>query len=282
MTAEIHFRGGRQLARQLAYRVVAQLTGREPDAYGIARGVFTAIGFAALSDVKADFVRKASGQTGEDGNTWAPLKPATIARRRLGHGDKKLPGIADRAKAEKEATKAARQRFDAEAKERRKRLVARLSLSMGADRAREAADKQIAAERKAANFKLRGQIALAKQTGQRRQDVLAQRKVDILRDTGILLNSLSPGTLGGSGPSATYSPPSGPGGGDQVFDLFGSGVIVGTTVAYAKSHQEGNGRIPARPFLPTRGVPAAWLDRWAGVGQLALEEGVRLMYQTAT
>lgn len=277
----IHFRGGRQLARQLAYRLVSMTTGREPDSLGIARGVFTAIGCAALSDIKEDFVRKASGGTGEDGAKWAPLKPATIARRRLGPKDKQLPHIADRMQAEKDATKDARKRFAAAAKEKRKRLVARLSLSMSAAEAQKRAGEIISAERTAADFRLRGQIALAKQTGQRRQDVLSQRHVETLRDTGVLLNSLSPGEISGTGPAATYRPPSVDGGDSQVFSLFDSGVIVGTTVAYAKTHQEGDPsrNIPPRPLLPTRGVPQAWLERWASVAQAALAEGAKQLYQ---
>lgn len=277
----IHFRGGRQLAKQLAYRLVSMLTGREPDSLGIARGVFTALGFAALSDIHADFIRKASGAQGEDGVTWKPLKPATIAGRRLGPKDKQLPHIAGRLQAEKDAAAAARKRFTAAAKDLRKRLVARFSLSMSPDEARRRANKQIAAERKAADFRLRGQIALARATGQRRQDVLSQRQVDILRDTGVLLNSLSPGEISGNGPSMIYQPPTDPGGDQQVFGLFASGVIVGTTVAYARTHQDGNGNVPARPFLPTNGVPQVWLDRWAAVGQQAVASGAQLLYQVA-
>lgn len=258
------------------------ITGREPDSLGIARGVFTAVGFAALSDIHADFVRKSGGAQGEDGVTWTPLKPATIARRRLGPKDKQLPHIAERLKAEKEAVKEAKKRFIAAAKQRYKTLVARLSLSLPADEARKRASEQIAAEQKAADFLLRGQIALAKQTGQRRQDVLSQRQVDILRDTGVLLNSLSPGEMSGDGPGVIYQPPSGPGGDQQAFGLFDSGVIVGTTVAYAKTHQEGKGQVPARPFLPTQGVPQVWLDRWAAVAQLAIEAGAKELYQVAT
>jgi hypothetical protein len=278
----IYFRGGRQLARQLASRLVGMVTGREPDTLGIGRGVFTAVGFAALSDIKADFIRKAKGQPGEDGQTWAPLSPKTIARRRIGPGDKRIPHIAARLQAEKDAAKAARQKFDADTKRRRDRLAARFALSMPPSEARKRADEQIKAERKEADFRLRGQIALANATGKRRWEILAQRQVDILRDTGVLLNSLSPGQISGDGPGIVYQPPGGDGGDKQVFSLFDSGVIVGTTVKYAKTHQEGDAsrKIPARPFLPTRGVPQVWLDRWADAGQVALAEGARQLYQT--
>jgi len=256
------------------------VTGREADSLGIARGAFTALGFAALSDIKADYIRKAKGQTGEDGIRWKPLSPKTIARRRIGPGDKKLTHVADRLKAEAAATKAARQKFDADAKVRRKRLEARFALSLPSEEARKRAAEQIKVERAAADFRLRGKIPLAKATGKRRWEILAQRQVDILRDTGVLLNSLSPGEISGDGPDIEYRTPAGDGGDRQVFALLGNGVIVGTTVEYAKTHQEGSGRVPARPFLPTAGVPQVWLDRWAAVGQAAIAAGARQLYAT--
>ena len=238
--AAVYFRGTRYAARQLAYRLVSMLTGREADSQGLARGVFTAIGYAALSDIKDDYVRKAKGGQGEDGVTWPALSPRTIAARRIGPGDKQQPHIAERLKAEKDAAKEARAKFTADSAVKRKKLVARFSLSMPADEARARASAVIASERKAANFGLRGKFAVTDATGQRRVDVMSQRTVEMLRDTGVLLNSLSPGEISGEGGSTTYTPPSGNGGENQVFKLFESGIIVGTTVAYAATHQYGN------------------------------------------
>jgi hypothetical protein len=107
--------------------------------------------------------------------------------------------------------------------------------------------------------------------------------VDILRDTGVLLNSLSPGELGGAAGSITYSPPSADGGEAQVFKLFESGVIVGTTVPYARDHQEGDParNLPPRPFLPTHGIPPAWLANWEEAGGLAIAAAARRLFEAA-
>jgi len=67
------------------------LIGQHPDEQGIARGVFFALGVAALSDIKSDYVRKARGETGEDGTRWPPLSPKYLAYgRRFGKGEQNL------------------------------------------------------------------------------------------------------------------------------------------------------------------------------------------------
>ena len=277
MTTEtVYFRGGRQMARQLAYRLVSMVTGREPDSLGIARGVFTAVGFAALSDIKADYVRKATGATGEDGVTWPPLSPKTLAySRRFGPGEKAaLKRGAGLGKAHRHAPGGQPGLLTAQQLKRWKGIyasrLARLMLSLpaGQAKARAAAIAWATVKREGARTML---------------DVYGSRKVDILRDTGVLLNSLSPGEISGTGPSVTYRPPDTDGGAQQVFALFASGVIVGTTVPYAAVHQEGDPAkgIPARPFLPTHGVPDIWSERWAAVGQQALTEGAKQLFLTA-
>lgn len=70
---------------------------------------------------------------------------------------------------------------------------------------------------------------------------------DILRDTGRLFRSLSAGV--------EETPAGNP---DQVLRLGRGEVIVGTNVPYAAYHQYGTARMPARPFLPVDGIPAAY------------------------
>ena len=274
MTASVHFQGGRQEARELAYRLAGILTGREPDTLGIAQAVFTTLGYAALSDIKDDFVRKAKGETGEDGNTWPPLSPKTIAyHRRFGPGEKAaLKKAAGLGRGNRLApgnkpgllTAAQLKRWRGIFASR----LARFMLSMPAP----------AAKAKAAAI---AWATLKREGAKTMLEVFGNRKVEILRDTGILLNSLSPGTMTGTDAGIEYQPPSGPGGDEQIFKLFNAGVIVGTTVRYARTHQEGDPKrkIPARPFLPTRGIPPTWLERWKQAGSLALASGARQLYE---
>lgn len=251
----IYFRGTRQEAKQAIRSVVSMVGGNEPDTLGVKRGVALSMGFAVLSDVKDAYVEKARGGTGEDGVKWAPLKPETIRNRRIGPGDKKAnPDIAAREK---------------EVKKRVKQLVGRYLVSMPPKMALETA-KRVA------------QSQITRETKKTTVNVYGGRSVEILHDTGILMNSLSPGVLSGDGLNVNYSPPTQQGGEQQLFDVTDNGFIVGTNVAYAATHQYGSTKknIPARPFLPTNGqVPAVWWRRWLDVARAAVLEGIKLSLQ---
>ena len=308
-SSTIYFRGNREQAKALARSLVGMLTGRAPDTLGIARGVYLTVGFAALGDIQRDFIRKSHGGPGEFSPAWATLKPATIAQRRIGPKDLKQPHIKARLDAEKAAIKAAREQFKEQTKARiaaidalSPKLMARFSVSWGEDEARRRTNQVIAAkkallkeqikeEKKSANFKLRGKFAVTRATGETRQSVLAQREVDILRDTGVGLASLSQGKLVGKGPGASYEKPTSTaktrlgqakreGGGQQVFEAIGDGIVIGTSVPYMKDHQEGDPsrNLPARPFLPTDGVPPAWAERWAMAGLDAVRVGAAALF----
>jgi hypothetical protein len=105
--------------------------------------------------------------------------------------------------------------------------------------------------------------------------VFGDRKVQILRDTGRLLNSLSPGLLSGKGPAVSYSKPSGEGGNEQIFETEPGLVIVGTNVEYAETHQK------TRPFLPDdrHAVPVAWWQRWTAIALATFVVSVEKLYR---
>lgn len=256
MSERVYFRGGRSEARAVARSLVALLVGREPDRLGVARGVLLSVGLAALSDIAADYVRKARGLTGEDGVKWQPLKPETIARRRVGPRDMKDASIKEREQIRQAAYK---------------RHLKRLLLSLPPDAAAAKA-KQLA-----------GQEA-TRRTGKTKVQTLGGRQVEMLRDTGVLLNSLSPGQLSSSGPDAAYTPPGDEGGEAQVLETLAGGVIVGTTVEYAATHQYGDRLrgIPARPFLPEREAPLEWRERWARAAERALQQGAKRLYEAGS
>lgn len=263
MTSPIYFRGNRAQAVQVARRLKDILTGRASDPQGIARGVFMAIGLAALSDIKDDFVRKANGETGEDGNKWDDLAPATKAYgRRFGPGEQAaLKAAAGLGKKHRHAPGEKKGLLTANQQKLWNRIFAtrlqRFLLSMPPADA-----KARAAQIAWAEVKRMG--------GKTKLSVYGSRKVQILRDTGVLLNSLSPGELTGD----SYSKPSGPGGDDQIFRTIQNGIIVGTTVPYAGAQNK------TRPFLP-KDPPQVWLDRWEKVAERAIAVAVRMIYSGA-
>ncbi len=264
----VYFRGSRQQAKEIVYQLAGMLTGKVRDSANIAKGVFLAIGFAALSDVKADFVRKARGGRGEDGETWPKLSKAYLAyQRRFGPGEQKALKAAAGVGAAQRFGVAGNKGLLTKAQQKRwnglfARLLARYLLSMPAGEA-----KARAAQVAWATVKREGAKTML--------EVYGNRTVEILRDTGILLNSLSPGRIAGD----SYEKPSGDGGAEQIFETIANGVIVGTNVPYAASHNYGDAKrgIPKRQFLPPV-PPAAWVDRWLGVANDALLAAARRVF----
>lgn len=249
----VHFRGSREQARQIVGRLAGILSGREPDNLGVARGVHAAIGFAALSDIKQDFVRKSRGETGEDGVKWKKLSREYLAYgRRFGRGEQ--------AGGQKGL-------LTADQLKRWQQLFAmhlarlRLSLDEGEAKARAAAIAWAKLKSEGAKTKL---------------EVYGNRQADIGRDTGVLLNSLSPGELANSGPNTTYAKPTGDGGAEQIFQIMRNGVIVGTNVKYAAAFNK------LRPFIPEDGkIPEAWQERWLDVANQGVLIGCRMMLEAA-
>lgn len=272
MSNRVYFRGSREDAKRIVARLALALVGKDAAEAQVARSVFLAVGVAALSDIKADFVRKARGGTGEDGVKWKPLKKETVAySRRFGPGEKaRLKRAAGLGSGHRFAPGGKPGLLSAQQLKQWKAIYAsalkRLMASMD-----EAAAKRRAAQIAWAVMKKRGAKTML--------EVFGNRPVEVLRDTGILMNSLSPGVWTEGG----YRKPSQPGGSDQVFDLAANGVTVGTNVPYAEAHQNGDPSrgIPARPFLPRGDAPEVWKQRWLDVAAAAVAQGLKRLLGAA-
>ena len=266
--AKVYFRGSRGLARTIASRLVLILTGREYDTHGVARGVFNAIGFSALSSVKDDFVTKSRGGVGADGQKWKPLSKEYLAYgRRFGPGEQAaLKRSAGLGRQHSRGVGGNKGLLTAEQVRQWNQIFASrlsrflLSMSVSEAKAKAAAIAWAEMKRRGARTKL---------------EVFGNRQVDINRDTGVLLNSLSPGQIGGSGAGSTYSKPSGDGGDQQIFDTLSNGVIVGTNVPYAEAVNA------QRPFLPVGETPEAWEADMIDAAAIALREGAAILFTAA-
>lgn len=224
MTAvRVTFRGTREQLTALLRQVPATLAGRLPDPTGTVQGLQLRVGMTALSLIRQAFVVKSRGGTDEAGLKWAPLAPSTIARRRLGPGDRKSTTLKARAPqlSEKERRAIAR-----DARDREALLVAR-GVSPG--RARGLGRAQAEAAGRA-----RGLV-----TG--KGAVLASRTVEILRDTGVLLASLGPGQV------------------DNILKAVPGQAVVGSNLDRATWHHRGTPTIPARRLWP---APDRWPESW--------------------
>lgn len=222
----------------------------------VAQSLQLRLGVQLLSCVQQDFIVKSRGGTGRDGITWPPLARSTIAQRRTTSAERKSAGVGGK-RVRGLLTAAQDKRWRQIYASRLARL--RLVMSEGAAQARAAEIAWAVLKSEGAKTKL---------------DVFGGRKVDMLRDTGRLLRSLSPGV---------EDRPSGADG--QVFQPAGPGrVIVGTNVVYAERlHRGVPGKTPSRPLWPLDGsIPAAWLEQIATAMVTGVARAITLVLQRGT
>lgn len=228
----IQFRGTRAEAVALIRSIPRILAGMVPDPYQVAHGIQLRAGVALLSEIQRDFIVKSRGGTGRDGIKWKPLSPKTIAysrrstaqeRRELGIGKGKRPSLTPAQDAVWKGL------FFA--------WWSRLRADMPDDQAKSRAAAIAWARVKALGAKTK-------------LELLGNRKVDILRDTGELLRSFTPGI---------EDKPSGADG--QVFETPPGAVIVGSNKK--PWHHKGDPKrgLPSRPYWPLDGViPEPWME----------------------
>jgi hypothetical protein len=224
------------------------LAGTEADVGGIARGFKMRVSFAFFSLVKEAFIVKSRGGTDAAGIKWPPLSREYLAYTRPMNG-RQPPRAGGLAPGGNDGFMTA-----AQLNQWRRDFAGAmkyLSVQIGEDAAR-------------------GQAAAiawskAKSRGVRTKlEVFGEREVEILRDRGILFNSLSPGQINEAGVDATYSPPE-----DQVAEDGPGWLLVGTNVEYAYYHHVQPG---IRPLWPKNGnLPAVWIDEIMEVAVSGLE-----------
>lgn len=210
----VHVRASRAAIRDAIARVPqAMVSG------GAGQAVMLRAGTALLGHIREAFIVKARGGTDEAGERWAPLAPATVAYGRRGGRTRTERGRASR--PSQALTKRQQERWWS---------LYRQGLAMYRG------DKGRAARRAWVILRGEGATTLL--------DKYGGRRVEILRDTGLLLNSLSPGVA-----SAERVLRAGPG-----------EVIVGTNRRGAAAHHAGvPGRLPQRRLWPE---PSRWPASW--------------------
>lgn len=187
----------------------------------IVSSMLTRCGMALLGRIRQAFVVKARGGVDEAGEKWKPLSPKTIAysktRRRSRTGSEKgRPTHPSQALSSRQS--------------QRWWEVYRRQLAM------RRGDKSHAAAVAWLILKEEGARTLLEKYG--------TNQVEILRDTGLLLNSLSPGV----------------GSPNSVFRVNQNSVVVGTNRKGAAAHHRGiPGRLPQRRLWPApQNWPASW------------------------
>ena len=230
-----------QIAAELA-KLPDILTGRLPDRHGIGAAFALRFAVAAFSRLTREFITKARGGTDGAGIKWKPLDPRYVAyQRRHGPGGagKKKPTTP--ANAPSSALNASqRKSYWKHYRQALAWLAASIPLGEAKGRAAAIAWSKIKAE---------GATTLLAKFG--------GAKVEILRDTGVMVNSLSPALASSVTPSATVT-----GTGDQILEYRPGRLLIGTNVPYSQYHHGRDGDGP-RPFWPpSNRLPQAWLDEW--------------------
>ncbi len=249
---QIHFAGTLPEFDRDLRSILAALAGTDARAAQVARGLALRVGVATLSQVQQAFIIKSRGGTGSDGITWPPLARSTIAARRTTPAERRAAGVGSK-RVRGLLTPAQDKRWRQIYASRLARL--RLTLGEAAARARAA---QIA------------WAVLKSEGAQTRLGLFGNRKVDIGRDTGRMLRSLSPGV--------EDRPSNAP---EQVFEVLPSRVLVGTNVVYAERFHRGvPGKQPARPLWPLDGtVPDAWMGPIVQALATGLVRAIQLIAQ---
>lgn len=262
----VAFNGSRQDLRRLLRQIPGIFAGTVADPHGVAKGLQLRLGVQLLSLIQTAFVEKSHGGMGSDGIQWPPLARSTIIGRRRSAGDKKAVRVSNRAKFLTDAEKkAVARKIEKEVRIRESHLRAKFGLTMAQARGLARANVE---ERYRQKLDLHGKAVYG--TGKAGNlgfigDILASREVDILRDTGELLRSFSPGI---------EDTPSGADG--QVFKTPPGKVIVGTNKK--PWHHLGGPNLPARHYWPPNGnLPAAWWQQLLAVGQRGVLRAVVLL-----
>lgn len=217
---DVHVRTSRSSVRSAVYQAPAAARAHGP----IANEVLVRCGLALLGRIRAAFVVKSRGGTDEAGESWQPLSPRTIA-----YSKTRQRGRGGRTRTEKKRGSHPSQALSAKQQARWWEVYRRQLAIYRGNRSHAAAVAWLVLKQEGAKTLV---------------DKYGHRQVEILRDTGLLLNSLSPGHVGG----------------DQVFRVGGGEVVVGTSRKGARGHHEGvPGRLPQRRLWPE---PANWPRAW--------------------
>ena len=258
----IYVRGRREDVREALLELPRILTSSSDP---LAKGFRNLIGFTLLAKAKDGFAIR-SGPAGPkpgfgpeaDGYAWEKLSPVTIANRRRGRRrlEKRLREKYREAKRERGARRKLLKKLY------RQYVQAYIESGFSIPDARDLAKQRA---RREAMFRYRD-LARTK------REILGEREVMILRDTGVLFNSLSPGRISEDGTS--YSPPSGPGGDRQLLLEAAGEVVIGTKVEYAGYHhsdQDRSGKLPQRRLWPKR-IPWDWWEDVKAVAKRAIPQ----------
>lgn len=194
-----------------------------------ATALLTRCAQAVLTRIRAAFIVKMHGGTDEAGDSWPPLSPRTIAAR-----------LAKQARGRGQPATRPSSALNAKQSERWWQVYRKQLAIYKGNKSHAAAVAWLVLKREGATTLV---------------DKYGYRKVDILRDTGLLLKSISPG----EGNEAT------------VFRVQPGEAVIGTNRKGAAAHHHGapSRNLPQRRLWPP---PSKWpVSWWIAIGRQAVD-----------
>lgn len=283
--ADYVFRGTREELNAAVKRLLAVMAGKETDPTGRVDQMMTAVGLEVLGKIHDAYAEKSQGGMDQLGITWPPLSQVTLALRRKDSST----ATVERAKSELKNLPLARRKLIGIQYSRlfklytaakgqfsdRKSLMARKY----ARRLVELMKPYIAPGR---YKKLVGELSKTLPDPRARRLAIAGATALILRDTGRLLNSLSP----------QFSGP------DRILRVAPGTVTVGSNVrtktgipllalhnssAPRKLKKDGTPKLPRRQVLPDlqHPMPDSWKHDLIGVLRKQLPDLLKALLQQA-
>lgn len=252
MAETVYYRGDASELVQTIKGFIGTLAGHGSVGAGLTSGVQLRVANGLLSEIEQAFIQKSRGEVGSDGIKWKPLTRETIAQRRIGPGDLAAIGIKGpgqpksrvRGLLTKEQDKEWRRIFA----HTKAWLMAKFGMAEGEAKAR-------AAQTAWAKLKAMG--------AKTKLEVLGGRQVDILRDTGELAGSFSPGV------------DDQPSGADGQVLRTGAGTITVGTRKKPWHHK-------TRHFWPRDGqLPEQWWNTMRRAANRGIQEAVVMIVRGA-
>lgn len=222
----VYFRGSRAQLRKIIAKAVEVASGFGGGSAGDVDGKMQVrLGLTALKNIKTAFIAKAAGGTDEAGLSWPPLAKSTVAYSR------RHPNAPERVRR---------------ASKLRALLAPSAMLTVPQRKRWWQLMRIVGPARAWVILKAEGAKTIIGEYG--------NEHVLILRSTGLLFNSLSPGI----DPTSQSVPSTPPPVEKQIFTI-GREIVIGTNREHAKAHHEGTARIPQRRLWPQ---PSQWPQSW--------------------
>lgn len=246
---KVQTRRTKRFVKRVFGSVGKYVSGEIPDTHGIGGFYWTTMVRFLFEKLHESYIVRSLGGTDELGNSFAPLKKETIARRPI--GKKQLGGLGLTKKQTGVSISDRERGLLSPLQNKLWKAIYSKVLSMMILKTDEKTAKMISAKVAWAHLKKKGAAT--------RSEKLGNRDVLIMRVTDRIVDSLRPSKAG----VKSYRPVK-----DQIYEREGNKAELGTSVPYARFHNK------TRPVIPDD------INEWIEQGsKLAMDETIKYIVE---